>query len=238
MRIIYDRDSSSILVTITHQVDDLSTHYVKEIELKKNGVTVDTLTYTSQPSPETFTYRYLLPLHQGDTGSVTAMCNIGGSITRQITVPGSIAPVPGGVTSAQPVSYATLWPVHATLMMAGFLCLLAAALFPAFLKGKSGWFIYHTRFAAGGAILTLTALGIAFYMVSLSGGPHIRVPHAYLGLLILVVLVLTISLALLRTRVRPHTMQILTAHRWMGRTLLLLMAANILSGLFTAGILS
>jgi desulfoferrodoxin (superoxide reductase-like protein) len=83
MNLIWDPDSISVLVTITHHVSDLSSHYISEIELWKNGEIVETLRYSSQPSPDSFTYRYHLPLDAGDTATVIARCNIGGEITRE-----------------------------------------------------------------------------------------------------------------------------------------------------------
>jgi hypothetical protein len=234
MQVTYDPAGSELVVTINHTVNNPSTHYIDRVEISGTGESSAIHNYTSQPTTEFYSVRYPIPVPEGAV-SVTAFCNIGGSITRQLVLPGATTTVPGETPSG--LSYGTLWPVHALLMITGFLCFLAGALFPAFLKGRSGWFRYHTRLAAAGAVFTVAALAIAFSMVSLSGGPHIRVPHAYLGLLLLAVLLATASLALLRKRARPYTMQVIAAHRWMGRILLVLMAVTIVSGLFTAGIL-
>ncbi len=232
MQVAYDPAGSELVVTISHPVNNPSTHYIGRVEISGAGGSSAIHNYTSQPTTESYSVRYPMPAPE-DEVTVTASCNIGGSLTRQLLLPGATTTVPGG--TAPGLSYDTLWPVHAILMAAGFLCFLAGALFPAFLKEMSGWFRYHTHLESAGTIFTVAALAIAFYMVSISGGPHIRVPHAYLGLLILAVLLATVSLALLRKRARPYTMQVIAAHRWMGRLLIVLMAVNIYSGLVTAG---
>lgn len=234
MQVAYDPDGSELVVTIHHAVNNPSTHYIYRVEISWTGMPSAIHHYTSQPTTGSYSVRYPVPAPKGAV-NVTAFCNVGGSLTRQFALTGATAEAPGETPSG--LSYATLWPVHALLMISGFLCFLAGALFPAFLKGRSGWFRHHTLLAATGTIFTVAALAIAFSMVSLSGGPHIRVPHAYLGLLILAVLLATVSLALLRKRARPHTLQVIAAHRWMARILLVLMAITIVSGLMTAGVL-
>ena len=238
MNITCKPDSDSILVAITHQVDDPSTHYVNEIILKKNGKTINTSTYGSQPSADIFSYRYLLPLQGGDTVSVTARCNIGGSITREYTNPGPAVSATAITASPSLWSYSSFWPVHAVFMAVGFLCFLASALIPLYGKHLKGWYPLHVRVSCAGAILTIIGLGVAFAMVSLSGGPNFRVPHAYLGLLVLVVLSLVLGLALLRSFASANRKAtVRNVHLWLGRLLVILMAANIAMGLNTVGLI-
>ena len=47
-------------MTVTHVVDDPATHFVRKAEIRKNGETVISETYTGQPTADTFTYRYPL----------------------------------------------------------------------------------------------------------------------------------------------------------------------------------
>jgi len=238
LQIIASPDADTIQVMLVHDVADTARHYVNSVSLVKNNEPVATVPYSSQPSAGTFTYQYSLPLQEGDTITITARCNIGGSITREVTIPFTTPAGQEESSPPYPTSYQELWPVHAALMTAGFFCLLSAALFPALRKGMPGWFRYHTRFAAAGVVLALIAMSIAFFMVSISGGPNIRVPHAGLGLLVLLFLLATPALAVLRSRFGQHTLSVLTAHRWMGRILLVLMAITLLSGVFTAGLIS
>ncbi len=238
MNLIWDPDSISVLVTITHHVSDLSSHYISEIELWKNGEIVETLRYSSQPSPDSFTYRYHLPLDAGDTATVIARCNIGGEITREYRNSGKTgsdiqAPVPPSISW-----YSSLLPVHAALMATAFFCFLVSALLPIIGTRLKGWYRLHTWISGVGAILMIPAMGISYAMVSLSGGPHIRVPHAYLGILIAAVLLLVLGLAFIRNSVKiERKKQVRSIHLWLGRLLVILMALNILAGLNTAGLL-
>ncbi|HPD75202.1 MAG TPA: hypothetical protein P5217_01660 [Methanoregulaceae archaeon] len=139
--------------------------------------------------------------------------------------------------SPSALSPGTLFPVHAILMTLGFLFFLAGALFPALRKGRHGWLFHHQILASAGTILSLFAFAAAYLMVGSFGGPHVRVPHAFLGILVIALIVATFLLGFFRTRLKPYTLQAIAAHRWMGRVLLLLMALTIVSGLFTAGLI-
>ena len=146
---------------------------------------------------------------------------------------------PAGIVSpASILSYGKLFPVHAILMTLGFLLFVAAASFPVFRKGKPGWLGLHQILASAGTLISITAFAIAYMMVGSSGGPHVRVPHAFLGILAIVLILATFLLGFFRTRLKPYTIQAIAAHRWMGRLLLLLMAFAVVSGLFTAGLLN
>jgi len=135
------------------------------------------------------------------------------------------------------VSYVKLVPVHATLMALGFLCFLAAAVFPAFRRGRPGWLRHHQILAMGGTILSLSAFAVAYLMVGLSGRPQFGLPHTYLGAIVIVLIVVTLFLGLFRMRLKPYTLQAISAHRWLGMIIILLMALAVISGLITAGFL-
>lgn len=147
-------------------------------------------------------------------------------------------PTTGSVSSPLILSYGTLFPVHAILMTLGFLCFVTAASFPAFRKGKPGWLGNHQILASAGTVLSIAAFATAYLMVGSSGGPHLRVPHAYLGAAVVIVMVLTYLLGHLRLRMKPYILQAIALHRWTGRVLLLLMALTVISGLFTSGLLT
>ena len=86
--------SHELVVTITHPVPDPRVHYIKEIQVKVNGMVANNSHYTSQPSQETFTYTYPLSARPGDEISVTASCVIGGSLGREMIMPGATATTP------------------------------------------------------------------------------------------------------------------------------------------------
>jgi hypothetical protein len=82
----YDSNSQTLTVTITHKSSFTGFHYVKYVEIKKNGIGVITNTYDSQPDPVTFAYNYKVSAARGDTLEVTATCSISGSTTATLDV--------------------------------------------------------------------------------------------------------------------------------------------------------
>lgn len=98
--------SKMLNVTITHQVPNPQAHYVKEVRVTLNGNVVSDSPYTSQPAPDTFTYTYPLLPAPGDTIEVTASCNIAGSISRTMYIPGPTATAPGQTSTPPPTQKA------------------------------------------------------------------------------------------------------------------------------------
>ena len=86
LTVSYNLESLAFQVTITHPVSDTVTHYIYKVEIKKNGVGLNTTTYTSQPDPNSFTYTYQVNASTGDTLDVTASCIQGGLKTIQYTI--------------------------------------------------------------------------------------------------------------------------------------------------------
>ena len=86
VKLAYDSNSQTLAVTITHKSSFTGFHYVKIVEIKKNGIGVSTNTYDSQPDPATFTYTYKVLTVKGDTLEVTANCSLSGSKTATLTV--------------------------------------------------------------------------------------------------------------------------------------------------------
>jgi len=82
----YDLNSQTLTVTITHKSSFTGFHYVKYVEIKKNGIGIITETYDSQPDPETFSYTYKVSAAKGDTLEVTATCNLSGNKTATLDV--------------------------------------------------------------------------------------------------------------------------------------------------------
>jgi hypothetical protein len=82
----YDTDTQTLSVSITHSVSDPANHYVKKLEIEKNGYPYLTENYTSQPTTSSVTYTYTVTTDDGDVLEVTAYCSLLGDITEQITV--------------------------------------------------------------------------------------------------------------------------------------------------------
>jgi hypothetical protein len=86
MQLVYDIDTQDLNVTITHVVSDPNSHYVYKVEIEKNSVLIDTYIYDNQPTTDTFSYNYTIETVDSDELTVTAYCNIVGSIERSIII--------------------------------------------------------------------------------------------------------------------------------------------------------
>ncbi len=84
MQLAFDQGNRILSVSITHPVADPSAHYIKRVLITTGGSTTSDTTYTSQPSPQTFTYIYLMPEDVNGEVQVRAECSILGSISRSL----------------------------------------------------------------------------------------------------------------------------------------------------------
>ncbi|MFW9867401.1 MAG: hypothetical protein ACFFEN_15000 [Candidatus Thorarchaeota archaeon] len=83
----YDSNTKMLNATITHNIGSIPNHYIESVTIRVNGSIVRIETYTSQPSPTTFTYQYdNITANNGATIQVLAVCSISGSITRSLVV--------------------------------------------------------------------------------------------------------------------------------------------------------
>ena len=81
----YDQGKQTLSVTVTHAPFNADSHFVKEIEILKNGKAVGTYAYKGQPG-ETFTQTYPVPAAAGDVLEAKATCSKYGSRTGKLTV--------------------------------------------------------------------------------------------------------------------------------------------------------
>ena len=79
VEVYYDYKAQTLTVKITHNSNNPDRHYVKEVEVKKNGQVVQRGVYTKQ-SGDTFVYTYKVAATGADTFQITAFCNIRGSM--------------------------------------------------------------------------------------------------------------------------------------------------------------
>ena len=87
VKLAYDLNSQTLTVTITHYAPAQTRgHYVKSVEIWKNGIAVSTNTYDSQPGPAIFEYNYKVSAARGDTLKVTATCSRKGNKTATLEV--------------------------------------------------------------------------------------------------------------------------------------------------------
>jgi len=120
MTITYDKGSQQLAVTITHQVDDTKTHYVRDVQVSVNGNVISNASYHDQPAKDTFTYTYTVPVKNGDEVKVTANCVLAGSTSRTYTLPAQAGTAPSPLPNPAPVPTAKA--------AAGFLPLAGAVL--------------------------------------------------------------------------------------------------------------
>jgi len=105
MQLGYDFENQILNVTITHVTPAPQTHYVYKIDIEtKNGLLEKN--YESQPTTSVFTYSYPIDAEEGDTITITAYCNIQGSVTRIVTITGENSP-PSRPTITGPTSGTT-----------------------------------------------------------------------------------------------------------------------------------
>lgn len=95
--VTYDDSAGDLIVTITHQVDDPTTHYVKQVTVKQGDAVLIDTSYLSQPDRSSFTYRYNLPQLKGSSGDirVDTQCSQFGSRSGTLTLratPGAAGP--------------------------------------------------------------------------------------------------------------------------------------------------
>jgi hypothetical protein len=116
----YNDLNRELNVTITHQVADAKTHYVKEVLVRVSGQDIATMAYTTQPLASPFTYTYPLDARPGETIEATAVCSIAGSAKGTLIVPGPAGSSPaetGGMQPTQKSPVAGLVPVVAIALL-------------------------------------------------------------------------------------------------------------------------
>jgi hypothetical protein len=81
-----DADMKQLSVTLTHKSPLPSWHYIKTVQITKNGTVISTQEYKNQPDKETFEYIYPVAAVAGDAIEVTATCNVTGSKSAKLIV--------------------------------------------------------------------------------------------------------------------------------------------------------
>ena len=87
VNLIYDMKTQTLSVSIDHYTLSASMHYIKYVEIKKNGALISKYKYATQPKGSIFTYTYEIQAAKGDVFEVTATCNLWGHTTSTLTVP-------------------------------------------------------------------------------------------------------------------------------------------------------
>ncbi|MBN1830191.1 MAG: hypothetical protein JW884_13755 [Deltaproteobacteria bacterium] len=84
---VYDGAAKTVTVTIVHSTSKPTMHYVKQVEIFKNGESISKTDYGSQAGTDgPFSYTYPLDAVKGDQIEAKATCNIFGSAKGTVTV--------------------------------------------------------------------------------------------------------------------------------------------------------
>jgi len=128
---------------------------------------------------------------------------------------------------------------HIGSLATAFIAMSSAIVIARFFKSKKWWVKAHKALNLAAVLFALAGFVFAFLMVQSSGGPHIRVPHAILGLstLILLLLMPVLGQAIFKIRDKKKIPVLKKAHRYAGRLTAAMFTATILAGLLLIGIL-
>jgi hypothetical protein len=226
----FDKAAGQLSVTITHDSENVNTHYIYRVDIKKNGAAYNTSMYTSQPDAHRFTYKYNVSAGDGDILEVTASCVQYGSLTAKYDVS-------TGKTTMIGFSAYSLWPYHAAMMVTGVI-LSALAVSALYMKKKPWWFKGHKALGALGGSLMIAGVMTAAYMIAASGGTQFRVPHAWIGLTIIIMVLVSLSLGMVFVYSNRLKKKMRMPHLWMGRAITVLEMIEILMGLVLVGLIS
>jgi hypothetical protein len=87
----YDAATQTLQVTITHPSPFPTSHYIKNVEIRKDNKVILSQDYKRQPDAPAFSYSYSIPAAPGDVLDVKATCNLWGSKAVKFTVPAANA---------------------------------------------------------------------------------------------------------------------------------------------------
>ncbi len=127
--------------------------------------------------------------------------------------------------------------IHAGFMLAGFFSMMAGASAAMFLRRSRWWLRLHKIAGILGVLSLLIGLAAVIFMITLSGGEHFSVTHAYIGAMTVVFAAITPVLGTLQFKVKSQSAKIRIMHRWSGRFTLMFAIVTIVTGLRIVGIL-
>jgi hypothetical protein len=126
---------------------------------------------------------------------------------------------------------------HAGFMIAGLVLMTAGVTVARLMRNKPWWLRGHRVLGACGSLSVAGGFATALAMVSVSGGPHFEVLHAWVGALVVLAAAATPVLGQLQFALKERRAEIRKAHRWAGAMTLILLSLNLLSGLVLAGVI-
>ncbi|MBP1710427.1 MAG: hypothetical protein H6Q49_629 [Deltaproteobacteria bacterium] len=84
LQLVYNKNTQTLIVNIAHDTMLKGSHFIKYVEIKKNGAVVSINKYESQPTGDKFSYSYKIPAIEEDTFQVTATCTKKDSVTSPL----------------------------------------------------------------------------------------------------------------------------------------------------------
>jgi hypothetical protein len=125
------------------------------------------------------------------------------------------------------------WSLHAILMSVGIVLMVYG--FTIVRKKDKGWLDRHRKVMTAAAVFSALGLLFGIGMVIQNGGPHLRLPHTWIGAVTLVMVLLTFTEGHAWKRAEPKTKKRIRPIKiWLGRTTLTLMIVTMVLGILTA----
>jgi len=130
---------------------------------------------------------------------------------------------------------ATLWPLHALMMISGFSFIVAGAIV-ARKKEGTGWMKIHRMLVRISTLLISAGAIFGVFMTETSQSKHVNFPHSYTGIFIpvLIIIVFISGEMLLKPYKGPKSKR--KIHRVLAWLLIGLMSITMIEGFFAAGI--
>jgi hypothetical protein len=101
VQLTYEFGSQTLSVNVSHAVSNTKTHYIEEIKIQKNGLSVLNRTYANQSYDWGMYDTFAVSTVVGDNLTVTVICKRGHSLPRWVIVTSTTAtnPPPTGTTT-------------------------------------------------------------------------------------------------------------------------------------------
>lgn len=231
MTLNYTASSNTLSVSITHNVGDPSSHYINNVKIENSSEVITSPNYTSQPSSSSFIYEYQLPVTDGENITITATCNLGGSISRSLIINLTSTTSINTTTTTtngnppDPSNSLLNFP-HFILIFIGLIMMMVGIIFIYLHKPKT-WFLLHKIFTGGGVGLAI--LGILILPLL-----SLNLVHSIIGLIGAIGMVICILTGYIFKQKKKKSIRM--SHIWQGRIYFLVMLIAAFIGLYLYGV--
>ena len=235
MTIIYNDRMDILTVSITHDVKDLTTHYVDRIEIYIGATQVIERTFTEQPR-DSYNERFTLKAVKDDEIRVVAYCKLEGQIERGMTIGSGITAEGDKADRIDTVLFA-----HAGLQIMGLG--LALMNIP---RGMHFYRAWKTKTKPTGkrrrhARIGMSVVGIwgvgalgGLWIVYMTSGDYLGSPHGWIALSAFIAALFTVYSASTSFRKAGFRMRMQT-HIILALLTITLGALTVVAGMMIAG---